>query len=130
MSQNSENKDPWLTGTVLRGKKLGRTLSYPTLNLSKPEVMKGYKEGVYACVVEIGSRNYYGALYYGPRIFLGENYAVLEIFVLNFSKEVYGEGIRFKPQQYIRDVLSFSSTKKLQQQLQKDVAEIRRIYRL
>lgn len=62
----------WFTGTVIRGDQVGRTLNFPTANLDPTLLAHIEKEGVYAAKVRLGSRNYRGALYLGPRITLGE----------------------------------------------------------
>jgi len=46
----------WLTGKVIYGAKLGRTLGYPTVNLENPNVMKEFKKGVYAAKVKINNK--------------------------------------------------------------------------
>ena len=81
----------WLKAKVIEGKKLGRTLGYPTLNLDQPYLLTGKKEGVYACKMKIGGKLYHGALYYGPRLILKEKNNILEIFVFDFTKNNFNE---------------------------------------
>lgn len=109
------------TGTVQHGDKQGRTISFPTINLD-PSIWPADKEpGVYSSHVQIGQENFIGALYYGPRTTQNETFNVLEIFLLDFSKEIYGETVTFSLHQFIRPVIHFSSFEELKQQITLDV---------
>jgi len=111
--------------TVFHGDKSGRTINFPTINLDPLVIPQDTKPGVYASLVEIAASEYKGALYFGPRLVKGETHNVLEIFILDFDKEVYGQTVSFCLEKFIRPVLDFASLDELKQQLQKDIEAVR-----
>lgn len=108
-----------------QGDKVGREIGFPTLNLDPLILPKNTKQGVYATTLLIHDHEYKGALYFGPRLVLQETKNVLEIFVLDFDKEIYGEIIQFVLGAFIRPVENFSSLGAMTKQLKKDIAQIR-----
>jgi riboflavin kinase/FMN adenylyltransferase len=115
------------TATVLEGSRLGRTIGFPTLNLDNPALLKDKEKGVYASNIWIDEKKYTGALYFGPRLVVNETKVVLEIFVFEFDQNVYGKTIDFEIADFIRPVMNFDSFKQMQQQLQQDCDNIRRL---
>ncbi len=115
---------PTFTSTVFHGDKEGRTIGFPTLNLDSAVFPQEAQAGVYAATVVIRKKHYQGALYFGPRTVHGEEKNVLEIFVLDFAAEVYGETVSFQLIKFIRPVIHFSSLEQLQTQLKQDVADV------
>lgn len=113
------------SATVLRGDQYGRTLGFPTANLD-PNVLKHVKkEGVYKCMVHLGSHAYRGALYLGPRIVLGETKRVLEIHIIDFDQEIYGQALSFELGSFIRPPLDFAGTAALKEQFASDVIAVK-----
>lgn len=110
----------WYKGTVLRGDQYGRTLGFPTANLDAKILRNVKKEGVYAAEVHLGSRFYRGALYLGPRIVLGESKRVLEIHILDFEEEIYGQMLQFCLGPFIRPPMDFDGLGALKAQFKKD----------
>lgn len=128
MSQNLGNKIvKWYEGTVLQGNKIGRTFDFPTINLDKPEVMEGEREGVYLCEVIVRERKYFGLLFYGPRLILNEKEKVLEIYLIDFSQDVYGDKITFKLIKYLRGVKIFLDQISFKNQLETDLTKSKEI---
>ena len=111
--------------TVFHGDKSGRTINFPTINLDPLIIPQDTKPGVYASLVEVSGVEFKGALYFGPRLVKGETNNVLEIFLLDFEKEVYGQTVIFCLEKFIRPVLDFASLDELKQQLQKDIEAVR-----
>src|SRR2546428_843129 len=103
----------WVTEKVLRGDQSGRSIGYPTINLSPKKLEEKLKEGVYTCFVRYKNIEYKGILFYGPRLVKNETHNVLEIFVLDFDKQIYGQKIEFKVLSFIREVKQFSSLAEL-----------------
>ena len=112
--------EKWYQGKVLKGEKLGRTLGFPTLNLDSSILSENTLQGAYAAVVKYNDREYKGALYYGPRLVLGETKNVLEIYLLDFRKEIYGKKLQFILKKFLRPPHPFSSLLSLKKQLSKD----------
>lgn len=114
----------WYESKVFAGNKQGRTIGFPTLNLD-PSILPGnQKEGVYAALVKHNKNIYKGALFLGPRIMRNETKKVLEIYVFDFSKEIYDESMSFQILDYIREVRNFASPDELKQQIKKDIVAI------
>ena len=116
--------DQWYSSIVQHGDKYGRTLGFPTANLD-PTVLKHVTEdGVYACTVHLGREKYRGALYLGPRIVLHETKRVLEIHIINFAQEIYGETLQFQLGPFIRPPLDFDDLDALKAQFARDIAAV------
>ena len=115
----------WISGTVLEGDQTGRQQGFPTINFDPSLVAKiKPQEGIYAAWVEIDGQTYKGALYYGPRITKNETAPVLEIFILDFSGDLYGTTVRFRPVAFIRGIKNFSSQIELEKAIDKDVEDV------
>jgi len=66
-------------------------------------------------------------LFFGPRLTLGQKDNVLEIFVFNFNREIYGETVFFRLLKYIRSVQTFPDTNSLRRQLLSDYKTTKKI---
>lgn len=115
----------WYSSKVVRGDQYGRTLGFPTANLDAAVLLHVEKEGVYACQVRLGKQLYWGALYLGPRIVLHETKRVLEIHIIDFSQEIYGEELEFQLGPFIRPPMDFENIDELKAQFTRDVALVR-----
>ena len=125
MSPNLKNK--FFEAKIISGKNLGKTIGYPTINLDRPEILKGKKRGVYLCRVFFGNKNYFGLLYFGPRLVLKEKKIILEIYIIDFNEEIYGETIRFSLLNYIRGIMDFADMNELKKQINNDFAKVRKM---
>ena len=104
--------DYCLSGEVVHGKKLGRTIGYPTANLELDEPLKLVPAtGVYLSQVRVGGRSFYGMTNVG---------ANLETHIFDFDEEIYGETITVSFMKRVRDENSFESMGELQAQLRDD----------
>ncbi len=111
----------WYKGTVLQGDKIGRTINIPTVNLSADILPSELKEGIYACIVKIKDKNYLGTLFWGPRLVKGETNRVLEIYIHNFDRQIYGKEITFIIYEFIREVKHFNTFEELRLEIEKDI---------
>lgn len=119
--------DNWYKGKITKGLGIGKTLGYPTLNLHDPAILKDQKEGVYASLIKIENKIYAGILYYGPRLILNERKNILEIYLFDFDKQVYGQTIEFMVKDFIRGVRKFSDFTEFKKQLALDCQIAREI---
>lgn len=113
-------------GTVQHGDESGRTIGFRTANFD-PFILslENLEKGVYASEVIVAGKPYRGVLYYGPRLVKGETHTVLEIHILDFNHEIYGQPVTFTIGAFIRGVMPFKSMEELQRQLREDVAKVR-----
>lgn len=117
----------WLEGRVLKGDQTGRTIGFPTINLL-PAILDDristLEKGVHAAWVKIDGKLYRGALYFGPRVVKDETNDVLEIHILDFDKEVYGDSVSFQIKEFIRPIMDFESLEDLKDQIAKDILTV------
>lgn len=109
----------------MRGTGGGRKLGFPTINLDPDRFIGELKEGVYSAEVEYKKKSYLGALYFGPRFINDEIKPILEIYIIDFEKTIYGETVEFKIGEYIREAKKFKTLESLKKQIKKDVEKIR-----
>lgn len=113
--------DVWYTETVMHGTQHGRTIGFPTINLSPQQLENNIQQGIYTCLVKHKKTLYKGVLFYGPRLVKKEKHTVLEIFIIDFDQEIYNQDIEFKPLKFIRPVKHFDSMDDLKKEIEKDV---------
>ena len=108
-----------LEGEVVHGRKIGRTIGYPTANLDLYEKMKLVPaEGVYLTRVHLGDRTFYGMTNIG---------LANETFILDFDEEIYGEPLRLEFLRRIRGEMKFEGLEELAAQLREDEKQCREI---
>lgn len=109
-----------LTGTVVQGKMLGRTIGYPTANLSVPDPHKLIpKLGIYAvrCLLSDG-RTFPGMLSIGTNPTVAEGLErTIEVYLIGFSGDLYGQQLTLKFISFLRDEAKFSSLDSLKAQM-------------
>lgn len=111
-----------LEGTVIEGKHIGRTIGFKTANLFYPEDLVEIARGVYKVEVEYQGQIYQGIANYGLHPTVSESERpTLEVHILNFDKEIYGEKIKVAFLKKIRDEKKFESLDELKLQIQKDI---------
>ncbi len=117
----------YVDGGVLEGKRLGRKLGFPTLNVEwKNELIPA--RGVYITATHIPSfnRTFPSVTNLGVRPTVYENsVATMESHLLDFSGDVYRENVRLYFLGRLRDEKSFSSTTQLMAQITRDVEATR-----
>lgn len=117
-----------LSGDVIHSKKLGRTIGFPTANISINENMIVPKVGIYATKVYVNGEIYYGAtnVGYNPTV-NGDNLSI-ETNILEFNEDIYGKVITIEFLERIRDEKRFNGIEDLKSQLQKDTNYIYKKY--
>lgn len=112
---------PWtVSGTVIQGAQLGRTLGYPTANLSLPAETE-LKFGVYAVRVTLANGDRHdGVASYGRRPTFDNGEALLESYLFDFSGNLYDQEISVEFQAYLRGEEKFDSPEALIEQMQRD----------
>jgi riboflavin kinase/FMN adenylyltransferase len=111
----------FLTGTVVKGKQLGRTINFPTANLNIKENYKLIPQnGVYIVESTINQKTVFGMMNIGfnPTV-KGQNQSI-EIHYFDFDADLYEQKIRVSILQRIRSEQKFESVDLLKAQLEKD----------
>jgi riboflavin kinase/FMN adenylyltransferase len=113
-----------VAGKVDEGDKRGRTIGFPTANVS----LKGYLQpalGVYAVKVEIAGKLYGGVANFGRRPTFDKRDVLLEVHVFDFSGDLYGQEIVVSFVAYLRPEQKFAGLDALKEQIAKDVERAR-----
>mgnify|MGYP001242067761 FL=1 len=117
------------TGKVVEGKRLGRELGFPTLNIEVNNEHKILpKDGVYAVNVQIKDEHFEGMMNIGQNPTVQKNTEQekkLEVHIFDFDKEVYGAEVKVFFQKFIRDEKTFSNLEELKSQLIQDEKNVR-----
>ena len=114
------------SGTVIRGEGRGRTIGYPTANIDINELEIEYKQGVYSSFVSLGNNHFNAILFFGPKKTFEQIEDTLEIHILNFDQDIYGETLEFTIGQFIRGPIKFNSAEELIEQIQEDISQVRK----
>ena len=110
-----------LTGTVVKGKGLGRKLNFPTANISIPEEYKLIpKNGVYVVSSIMDNKTVYGMMNIGFNPTVDGKKQSIEINFFDFDQDLYGKKIQIDIIDRIRDEQKFASVDALKIQLKKD----------
>jgi riboflavin kinase/FMN adenylyltransferase len=115
-----------LSGFVIKGEQNGRKMGFPTANIQLPVHYKLIpKNGVYAVKVLLKNKSYKGMLNIGYRpTFEGANKSI-EVHILNFDQNIYGEEIEVQFIEFIRNEQKFEGIDTLKKQLEIDAEKVR-----
>lgn len=118
-----------ITGEVLHGKGLGRTIGAPTLNVIPADGLLIPAYGVYATRVSVAGRQYNAATNVGVRPTVDENGGVtVESHLLDVNEQLYGKECRVEFLKLLRREQRFSDLAALQAQIAADVAAARAVF--
>lgn len=113
-----------LKGYIIKGKQIGRTIGFPTVNLNYDKSFVVPKGGVYGTIVEYKNNFYKGITNIGYNPTLEGNKLSIETNILNFDKNIYGEEIKLYFIEKIREEKKFVNLEELKNQLSKDKSYI------
>jgi riboflavin kinase/FMN adenylyltransferase len=117
-------------GVVVRGDGRGRALGFPTANLRVGERDKLMPpEGIYAVRAQLRSGTFVGALHLGPRPTFPGAPPTIELHLLDFDRDIYGEELRVDFIEYLREIRPFATVAALVDQMKADVERARLIGR-
>jgi len=111
-----------LTGKVIHGKKLGRTIGYPTANIDVPINKLLPKSGAYIVEVYFDDQFYKGMLSIGTNPTIDDRNQSLhtEVYILDFDQDIYDQEITVKFRDYLHDEIKFEGLEKLIEKLDLD----------
>lgn len=111
-----------VTGAVQHGRGVGHTLGFPTANIDLSQTRKMLpKEGVYAVKLS----THVGMANLGAAPTFGIDRPTLEVHLLDFHGDLYGQTVNVEFLHRLRNIEHFSTPEALQQQLQKDLEQTR-----
>ncbi|QDT16008.1 bifunctional riboflavin kinase/FAD synthetase [Alienimonas californiensis] len=115
-----------LAGTVVTGEGRGRTLGFPTANLSELDVLPP-APGVYAGRTTVDGVTYPVALHLGPRPTFDAGPPTAEAHLLDFQGDLYGRRLAVELLDRVRGVRAFADADELKRQVRADVAKTRQL---
>lgn len=118
-----------LSGPVVAGRHLGRTIGVPTANILIPEGVVVPKLGVYVCECLVDGKNYAAVTNIGSRPTVGGHQIRSESWILDFDDDLYGKEITLEFHKFLRPEQKFASLEKLRRQIQQDAAQARQLLR-
>ena len=117
-----------LTGEVVHGKALGRTIGIPTANLLLPADVTCPAFGVYACEAVVEGKCYMAVTNVGVRPTVSGEGVTVEPWLLDFRGDLYGKELTLRFYAYLRPEQKFDSLGQLQAEIQKNAAQTREIF--
>jgi len=116
---------PWfVSGIVIHGDKRGRELGFPTANL-RLDAGCGLRHGIYAVRAAVDGRRYDGVASFGRRPMFDSGAVLLEVYLFDFSGDLYGRSIDVAFIDWIRDEAVFASVEELTRQMHDDARRAR-----
>lgn len=124
-------KEILFTGTVQRGDGRGRQLGFPTANLCVESLPVGLaSKGVYIARIDIDGVWLGGVVNIGNRPTFGSGEQVVEVHIIDFADDLYGQKLTVKLLDKLRDEQQFADAVELIEQIQKDVDIARKVLRV
>ncbi|MCG7281224.1 bifunctional riboflavin kinase/FAD synthetase [Chryseobacterium taklimakanense] len=109
-----------LTGTVVHGKKIGRTIGYPTANIDVDSLKLLPKKGAYIVEVLFEGKVYRGMLSIGTNPTVNGEKLTTEVYILDFNEDIYGREITVKFRDFLHEEIKFEGFEKLIERLDED----------
>ena len=120
--------DYTITGTVVRGKKQGRTLGFPTANIEPWKRKALPKFGVYTCLLDTGETTFPAVTNIGNQPTMPSGHVTVEAHVLEEVPALYGKKVRLTLLTMLREEKRFDSPEALREQIEKDRDEAMKLF--
>ncbi|MCQ2960040.1 MAG: bifunctional riboflavin kinase/FAD synthetase [Bacteroidales bacterium] len=119
----------FFTGKVVAGRKIGRTIGFPTANLQSEFSYKKLPEkGVYVGMAYVENKIYKAVINIGNNPTICENLPLsVEVHLIDFSEEIYDKNVRVTFLKKLRDEQHFESLDELKSAIKKDVVKAKMI---
>lgn len=117
-----------LSGTVISGRHLGRTLGIPTANLALPEQVVCPRRGVYACTTELEGQRYLAVTNVGSRPTVGGHHITVEPWILDFAGDLYGKPLHLAFHAFLRPEKKFDSVEDLKGEIRKNALQTKTFF--
>ena len=109
-----------VSGTVVHGKKIGRTIGYPTANIETDSIKLLPRKGAYIVGVLVKNQQYKGMLSIGTNPTVNGEKLTVEVYILDFEGDIYGEPITVEFRDFLHDEIKFEGLEKLIERLDED----------
>ena len=117
----------FLTGTVVKGRQLGRTIGIPTANILLPPELAIPKLGVYACKADVDGKLYAAVTNIGSRPTVDGHQVRAESWLLDFEGDLYGKRLTLAFHHFLRPEQKFDSLEELKEQILQDAQLVREV---
>lgn len=129
IAKNMLGRDFNVIGRVAHGKKLGRELGYPTINLELNQRTFPL-HGIYVVSITIAGNMHPAVASVGYNPSVGGNAKRIEVHVLDFNQQVYGQSVEVLFYKKLRNEVEFDSLNALTSAIKQDVEETREFFRM
>jgi riboflavin kinase/FMN adenylyltransferase len=109
-----------VSGKVIHGKKIGRTIGYPTANIGTESIKLLPKKGAYIVEVLVKGRQYKGMLSVGTNPTVNGDTLTVEVYILDFNGDIYDENITVRFRDFLHEEIKFEGLEKLIERLDED----------
>ena len=109
-----------IKGIVEKGRQLGRTIGFPTINITVPQSKYLPRFGVYGGFVDLNGERFRAISNIGVKPTVGSDRAGLESFIYDFDREIYGAFVTVALESFIRPELHFAGLEELKKQIEID----------
>ncbi|NCC15060.1 MAG: bifunctional riboflavin kinase/FAD synthetase [Clostridia bacterium] len=118
----------FILGTVSEGKKLGRTIGFPTVNLIAHPLKLFPPNGVYATKTLYNGRYYYGVTNIGINPTVNGTQKIVETYLLDFNENIYGKTLQTFFYKFLRSERKFSSVEELRRQIEVNAGQAKEYF--
>ncbi len=116
-----------LTGRVVHGKALGRTVGMPTANIEVSDRSMLPECGVYATRIRVDGDNYLAVTNIGLRPTVdNEQLVTVEAHILDFDRDIYGQSVELEVHRFLRPIQKFNSLEEVLKQVKEDIEEAKK----
>ena len=117
-----------LTGEVVTGRKIGRTIGIPTANLAVPKDVAQLRHGVYACKATVEGKTFLAVTNVGNRPTVGGHVVTVEPWLLDFKGDLYGKTLTLEFYSFLRPERKFDSLEELKEEIRKNAQQTREFF--
>lgn len=118
-----------ISGTVIHGKKIGRTIGYPTANIEVNPLKLLPKKGAYIVDVFVKNQHLTGMLSIGTNPTVSGTSLSVEVYILDFNEDIYEEEISVNFREFLHEEIKFENLEELMIQLDDDKKRTKNFFR-
>jgi riboflavin kinase/FMN adenylyltransferase len=118
-----------ISGKIVRGQQRGRTINFPTINIL-PNRSKSPVSGVFAVKVKLSGQTYFGICNAGHKPTVNGREFLFETHIFDFEKDVYEQFAEIDFLKHVRPEKKFNTFEELKDQIEKDVIEAKKFFKL